>query len=190
MKKQKTFRATVTGGPTNPNPIQTRVDWAQYATFTEGDQLGVFGPTRFPPPKREMSYNDDVVLPLYESSMRSYAGTHRNCIRGEHPDASNVHEHVISALLAPFFLAQSTPIPPITGRALDFLALSCPVAVSAFWKKQIGHLERLAEEQKGVSSSWDACRPTSLRPIEPVNVLLQDFLMRRFKIGGGNGSGS
>ena len=89
-------------GSANPNPTQNRVDRAQYVTFTEGAQLGVFDPTLFHPPKREMSYNDDVALPLYESSMRSYSGNQRKGIRDEHPDASNVHEHVLGALQSPF----------------------------------------------------------------------------------------
>ena len=116
--------------------------------------------------------------------MRSYAGAQRRGIRDEHPDASNVRAHVLSARRAPFFLAQSTPIPPFAGRAVDFSAMACPISVSACWEKQIGHLERLVGEHQGVAASWGACRPTELRPIEPANVLLVGSLMRRFKRGG------
>ena len=158
--------------------------WAGFVAFADGALLGPFRPSAFPPPKREASYNDDINFPLYESSLRSCAGAQRKGIRDEHPDASNVHEHVVCALLGPFFMAQSTPLPPSTFRAVDFLAGSCSLAVSAFWQEQIGALERLVGDQEGVAAKWDAFRPAVLRPLEPMNVLLLDFLMRRFNIGG------
>ena len=124
-------------GPANPAPLITKGAAGEFRLFTESALIGAFEPSLLHPPKRGKSYNNDVALPLYESSMRSYAGTQRKGIRGEHPEAKNVHEHVAQALQAPFFLAQSTPLPPSTRRDVLFLARSCPRAVTAFWKRQL-----------------------------------------------------
>ena len=181
-------------GPTARCPVTNRAEypmgnnqagWAQFVEFANNSQIGAFDPARSPAPKRAESYNGDVVLPLYESSMRSYAVTHRKGIRDERPTSTNAHEHGMGAMQAPFFLAQSAPIPPSTDKAVEFRATSCHGDVSAFWKKQLGRSEEASDVQRGVASSWDACRPKELMPLKAAKVLMLDFLMRRFKLGGG-----
>ena len=160
-----------------------QVDWDLFGEFANNGQVGAFGRALFPAPERGESYNDDAVLPLYESSLRSYAGAQRKGIRGERPSSTNVHEHVLEALQSPFFHSQSTPIPPITDRAVEFSAASCPRAVSAFWKTQLGRSEQALDVRRGVAASWGARRPLDLRPLRAGNVLMLDFPIRRFKLG-------
>ena len=72
--------------------------------------------------------------------MQSYAGAQKNGIRDEHPIDQSAHEHVLLALQAPFFLAQSTPLPDSAKRAIRCVARSDPTAVRAFWEKQLARL--------------------------------------------------
>ena len=203
MKRRKTFdscsSALVEKGSTAQRsdsqtakmPSGPTKGWAQYIAFTEEAQIGNFGPALFPIPVRGKPYNDDVVLPLYDDAWRSYAGTQRRGIRDEHPNATSVHEHITEALQAPFFLAQSTPLPVSTGRAIDFLATSRPTSAKAFWPKQLARLERICDEQRGLTAQWGACRPEELEPLKSANVLLLAFLSHRYKLwGAGAGSNS
>ena len=82
------------------------------------------------------------------------------------------------------FLAQSTPLPASTGRAVDFLATSRPTAVKALWPNQLTRMGRICDEQRDLSAQWDACRPEAPKPLKSANVLLLAFLAHRYKLGG------
>ena len=183
-KEPEIFASYERQGSTHPSPPIQRTVGDQHRPFVENAQLGKFIPELFPPPLKAESYNNDVWLPLYESSLRSYAGAQRKGIRDEHPEAQDAHSHVLSALQAPFFLAHATPIPESTRREIAFLANSSPNEVIFFWKRQLAALERLVHAQKGMSAEWLAARPPELRHLAPANALLFDFPMRRFNLGG------
>ena len=99
----------------------------------------------------------------------------RKGIRGERPNATSPHEHITEALPAPFFLAQSTPLPVSTGRAVDFLATSRPTAVKAFWPNQLARLGRICDAQRDLTAQWDACRPEAPKPHEICERALVSF---------------
>ena len=114
----------------------------------------------------EMDYNDDVVLPMYERTRHSYSGTQRKGIRDEHPLSSNADDHVRAALRAPFFLAQRTPPPASTLRAIAFLGASGHKAVSDFWQSQLAALKALNVQMKSTFDSWQRRQPVELSPPE------------------------
>ena len=199
-KSKKIFSSTANGsgatGSTTRCSVTNRAEYpmgnnqagrGQFAEFANNAQIGPFGPALFHAPKRKESYNDDVVLPLYGRYLRSYDGAQRKGIRDERPTATNAPDHVMGAPKPPFFLAQSTPIPPSADNAVEFLATSCRRDVSAFWKKQLGRLEHASDAQRGVAPSWDACRHKEPRPHRAANAPMLGVLMRRFKLGGGGG---
>ena len=159
-------------------------DWALFVSFSNNAHPGELSPEKFPLPTPELSYNDDVELPLYESALRSYAGTQKKGIRDEHPSAKTVDEHVKAALSAPFFLAQKTPLPESLERSIQFLGKSNLAAVRQFWTKQIQRLKSIAAKHKCLSDQWLEARPQVLKPLKGVNTLLLAFLMDRYGLKG------
>ena len=125
-----------------------------------------------------------MVLPLYERTHRSYSGTQRKGIRDEHPLASNVDDHARAALRAPFFLAQRTPLPASTTKAIAFLGASGRQAVSDFWQSQLAALEGLNVQLKSTFDSWQMSHPKELSLLKPINTVLLSLLMKKFGLNG------
>ena len=117
-------------------PSIPKVDWGVFTSFTESARINDIKGLDFPIPRPEKCYNDDVELPLYEGALRSYQGSQRKGIRDEHPDATTVEAHIESALKAPFFLGQQTPLPGSIKKSIDFVSSAPAENIKEFWKKK------------------------------------------------------
>ena len=91
--------------------------------FTNGENVGALDPTQSPP------YRIGYAI---RGALRSYACAEKR-IREEHPRARNARGHATYPLKAPFYSAQSTPIPASTNRAITVISSSAPTAGHAFW---------------------------------------------------------
>ena len=155
-----------------------------FKEFSDNAIIRDFDGLDFPAPKPETSYNDDVVLPLYEGALRSYRGTQRKGIRGEHPNSCSASDHVQEAPQAPFFLSQLTPLPESVVKSIEFSATAPKKEITSFWRSQIHMLESLANKHGALADKWLEARPPPLKGLKPVNVLLLAALMRDYGIKG------
>ena len=142
---------------------------------------------RMPIPSPKLDYNDDVHLPFYSSSSRTYADKQRRGLQEEHTECSSIEEHVKAALKAPFFLALHTPLPSSLSKAISFVSECAPELVTSFWEKQLGELTKLASDASDTNESWKKLIPTEIRPAAgKLNLPALMSLMDQFGLGGSN----
>ena len=183
-KKPKTFCSTPGDPRPSAPPTLNKPNGVKFKEFSQKAMIEDFNGFDFPIPRPEPSYNDDVELPIYEGALRSYHGTQRKGIRDEHPDSSSVADHITGALQAPFFLAQQTPLPESLRESIEFSATSPKNKTVTFWNDQINRIEAVARNHRALSEKWLDRRPSSLKGLKSVNVLLLAALMKAYGIKG------
>ena len=114
-------------------------------------------------PCKKSSYNDDVRIPHYTSSSRTYADRQRKGLQEEHTDSLSLTEHVNEALSAPFFLGLPTPLPESVESALNFIKASPSDTILDFWETQLKHTNKLVEDSKTIESEWVKLIPAELK---------------------------
>ena len=64
--------------------------------------------------------------------------------------------HVERALKEKFPLAQDIPLPKVTQKSADFIADSCPRAISAFWDSQLDRVKAMVSDVAEHQRTWDS----------------------------------
>ena len=139
-------------------------DWGRFHTFSSKASILSFneGVLRFP--SKQESYNNDLNLPSYPSSARTYADKQRKGVMGERNTCLSVTEHVTAALEDPFFLSPQTPLPASTTEAALFLRDSPGPALISFWNTQIKSPDALVEASAPIEEQWEKLIPPFLLP--------------------------
>ena len=126
--------------------------------------IAPFKPAHLPNPHPRDNYNDDIALPFYTSSARTYAGNQRKGIQEEHLESLSIEEHVGGALSSPFFLSLETPIPRSITEALKFISDTPSEMIALFRCRQLDHLTRLVADAADTDSKWNLLIPSSIIP--------------------------
>ena len=95
-------------------PIQKVSDWAP-------PDIMDFNPSITGDSSKPASYSDDIGLPHYVASNRTWAGEQRKGARYNISDATSRTDRVERDVVDPFRLAGEIPIPPDVARPMDFI---------------------------------------------------------------------
>ena len=95
-------------------------DLDRFYSFSASAKIPSSNESLLPFPSQHQCYNDDLKLPFYSSSARTFAGKQRKGVIDEHLDCDTITEHVYEALDSPFFLSLKTPLPTSTTEAALF----------------------------------------------------------------------
>ena len=170
--------------------------------FAHMDFSGPYVAGSIPVPIHGSPYNDDVAIPNYATRGRDYAGTQRQCIRDERPEALSIEDHVRAALEAPFFLSSFLSF-FLSCFLAFFLSFSgCrtsphtntgggiygwgppPGDIKKFRTQQAIGLRDVQTSKRPAPKKWHDCAPETPNGVTLSGPPMLTFLFKRFGRGG------